>query len=329
MSKINKILNLYLLHNYSESVQKEFADWLDSPQDREQKEDSLFQEWESISVRPGKMDTRSSYEAVVSRIERKESMVRRANLASLFLRVAAVIVVCVAVVATVKVMVARTPNVEWNEVSTQRGENRIVELADGSVIYLAPSSRLIYPNEFTDNVRRVYLSGEAYADIAKDEMHRFIVSAEQVDVIVHGTQFNIRSYESNSEVEVMLLEGSIDMQTKNQKQNRVVRMRPGDLFKLDKMSGRLSCETISADIFDDDPRARNLTFINSRLGDIAVQLERMFNVRIVIDNSSLADERYYSAFVNNESLDRILSTLEHNGNFDYQWRGGEIHLYKK
>ena len=187
MSKINKILNLYLLHNYSESVQKEFADWLDSPQDREQKEDSLFQEWESISVRPGKMDTRSSYEAVVSRIERKESMVRRANLASLFLRVAAVIVVCVAVVAAVKVMVARTPNVEWNEVSTQRGENRIVELADGSVIYLAPSSRLIYPNEFTDNVRRVYLSGEAYADIAKDEMHRFIVSAEQVDVIVHGT----------------------------------------------------------------------------------------------------------------------------------------------
>lgn len=329
MSKINKILNLYLLHNYSESVQKEFADWLDSPQDREQKEDSLFQEWESISVRPGKMDTRSSYEAVVSRIERKESMVRRANLASLFLRVAAVIVVCVAVVAAVKVMVARTPNVEWNEVSTQRGENRIVELADGSVIYLAPSSRLIYPNKFTDNVRRVYLSGEAYADIAKDEMHRFIVSAEQVDVIVHGTQFNIRSYESNSEVEVMLLEGSIDMQTKNQKQNRVVRMRPGDLFKLDKMSGRLSCETISADIFDDDPRARNLTFINSRLGDIAVQLERMFNVRIVIDNSSLADERYYSAFVNNESLDRILSTLEHNGNFDYQWRGGEIHLYKK
>lgn len=329
MSKINKILNLYLLHNYSESVQKEFADWLDSPQDREQKEDSLFQEWESISVRPGKMDTRSSYEAVVSRIERKESMVRRANLASLFLRVAAVIVVCVAVVAAVKVMVARTPNVEWNEVTTQRGENRIVELADGSVIYLAPSSRLIYPNEFTDNVRRVYLSGEAYADIAKDEMHRFIVSAEQVDVIVHGTQFNIRSYESNSEVEVMLLEGSIDMQTKNQKQNRVVRMRPGDLFKLDKMSGRLSCETISADIFDDDPRARNLTFINSRLGDIAVQLERMFNVRIVIDNSSLADERYYSAFVNNESLDRILSTLEHNGNFDYQWRGGEIHLYKK
>ena len=195
MSKINKILNLYLLHNYSESVQREFADWLDSPQDRDLKEDSLYQEWENISVRPGKMDTRSSYEAVVARIERKESMVRRTNLVSLFLRVAAVIVVCVAVVAAVKMMTTRPANFEWVEVCTQRGENRVVELSDGSVIHLAPSSRLIYPNKFTEDVRKVYLSGEAYADIAKDEMHRFVVSAEQVDVIVHGTQFNIRSYE--------------------------------------------------------------------------------------------------------------------------------------
>ena len=329
MSKINKILNLYLLHNYSESVQREFADWLDSPQDRDLKEDSLYQEWENISVRPGKMDTRSSYEAVVARIERKESMVRRTNLVSLFLRVAAVIVVCVAVVAAVKMMTNRPANFEWVEVCTQRGENRVVELSDGSVIHLAPSSRLIYPNKFTEDVRKVYLSGEAYADIAKDEMHRFVVSAEQVDVIVHGTQFNIRSYESNSEVEVMLLEGSIDMQTKNQKQNRVVRMRPGEMFKLDKISGRLTRQTLAADAFESNPRARNLTFVNSRLGDIAAQLERMFSVRIVVDQASLADERYYSAFVNNESLDRILSTLEHNGNFGYQWRGGELHLFKK
>jgi ferric-dicitrate binding protein FerR (iron transport regulator) len=178
-------------------------------------------------------------------------------------------------------------------------------------------------------VRRVYLSGEAYADIAKDQMRRFIVSADQIDVVVHGTRFNIRSYESNSEVELLLLEGSIDMQTKSLKENRVVRMYPGNLVKLDKLSGRIICDNIPSDMFDDDPAARNLTFVNSRLGDIASQLERLFDVRIVIDQASLADERYYSAFVNNESLDRILSTLEQNGTMSYYWRGGEIHLRKK
>ena len=329
MSKIKKIVNLYLLHNYSESVQREFADWLEAPQDRELKDDVLYQSWDNISTGVKGLDAGRSYDAVVSRIRNNQSKARRANILSLCLRVAAVIVVCVAVVAAVKIATTTTTNFEWTEVVTQRGESRKVELADGSVIHLAPSSRLIYPSKFTGDERRVYLSGEAFADIAKDEARRFIVSAEQVDVVVHGTEFNIRSYESNSEVEVMLLNGSIDMKTKNQKQNRVVRMHPGDLFKLDKMSGRLTRESISADMFDSNPRARNLTFVNSRLGDIAVQLERMFSVRIVVDQASLADERYYSAFVNNESLDRILSTLEHNGNFGYQWRGGEIHLFKK
>ena len=71
---------------------------------------------------------------------------------------------------------------------------------------------------------------------------------------------------------------------------------------------------------------QRLTFINSRLGDISMQLERLFDVRIIIDQAELAEERYYSAFVNNESLDRILSTLKQNGKMSYYWQDGVIHL---
>ena len=46
----------------------------------------------------------------------------------------------------------------------------------------------------------------------------------------------------------------------------------------------------------------------------------------IIDQAELAEERYYSAFVNNESLDRILSTLEQNGRMSYYWKSGTIHL---
>jgi hypothetical protein len=72
-----------------------------------------------------------------------------------------------------------------------------------------------------------------------------------------------------------------------------------------------------------------MTFVNSRLGDISLQLERLFDVQIVIDQAELAEERYYSAFVNNESLDRILSTLKQNGKMGYYWKNGVIHLYYK
>ena len=329
MSKIKKLINYYLLHQYPDAVSREFADWFSAEQDFEQKNTLLRGEWEALEPSMSKLHVRRSYDQVMARIHRSESKARRAAIVSLALRVAAVIVVAVAITAMVKIFVAGSERVEWSEVYTQRGESRLVELADGSKIHLSPGSRLIYPSKFTEDVRRVYLSGEAYADIAKDEMHKFVLSAEQVDVVVHGTRFNIRSYDSNSEVEVMLLEGSVDMETKSLRQNRTVRMHPGDLVKLDKCSGRVICVSVTKDMFNGDQLSRSLSFINSRLGDIASQLERMFDVRIIIDHASLAEERYYSAFVNNESLDRILSTLEQNGKMCYYWRNGEKHLYIK
>ncbi len=328
MSKIKSIITSYILHSYPESVSREFADWFTDPTDAEQKDAQMLSEWERIVVKPNKATTKQGYDSVMARITKSDNRVLRNKIIESFSRVAAIVVIALALVAIAHT-IFKSERVEWQEVYVARAESRVVTLEDGSVFRLAPGSRLIYPSKFDSNVRRVYLSGEAYADIAKDQMRRFIVSADQIDVVVHGTRFNIRSYESNSEVELLLLEGSIDMQTKSLKENRVVRMYPGNLVKLDKHSGRIICDNIPSDMFDDDPAARNLTFVNSRLGDIASQLERLFDVRIVIDQASLADERYYSAFVNNESLDRILSTLEQNGTMSYYWRGGEIHLRKK
>ena len=243
------------------------------------------------------------------------------------MQVAAVIIVAVAVVFAIQQFTSANHRVEWQEVYVGFGDSKTVELSDGSTLCLAPGSRLIYPSSFEDDVRKVYLSGEAYADIAKDEFRRFVVSTDQMDVVVHGTRFNVRSYDANSEVELMLLEGSVEMQTKSLKQNRTVAMSPGDLIKLDKRSGRIICETVNHDMFGQSSDAQRLTFINSRLGDISMQLERLFDVRIIIDQAELAEERYYSAFVNNESLDRILSTLKQNGKMGYYWRNGVIHLF--
>ena len=329
MSKAKKIINSYMLHSYSEPVQGEFADWLSSPCDKEAKDALLQSQWDGIDAEASKLHLRRSYEVVWERIRRSEAKTRRVAVLGAILRVAAIVVIAVALVASVKLYVASDRSVEWNEVYVANGSSRTVTLDDGSTIRLTSGSRLIYPSSFDKDVRRVYLSGEAYADIAKDEMRRFVISTEQIDVVVHGTRFNVRSYDANSEVELMLFDGAIDMQTKNLRQNRVVAMRPGDFIKLDKRSGRITCENIPQQMLNDTPDVHNLTFINSRLGDISMQLERLFDVRIVIDQAALAEERYYSAFVNNESLDRILKTFEQNGKLSYYWERGEIHLHRK
>lgn len=327
MSNIKKIVSGYFLHRYPDQVRGEFADWFSNPIDQAEKDQTLEGMWNNLEVEYNKRAVSRSYERVWERIRKGDVRQRRALIFNSVMRVAAIVVVVIALLGFIKI-ISMDNNVKWNEVFVPMGENKMVTLADGSTIRLTAGSRLIYPDKFSEDVRKVYLSGEAFADITKDEDHRkFVIAAELVDVIVHGTRFNIRSYESNSEVEVMLFKGSVDMQTKSLAQNRVVRLHPGDFVKLDKRSGRVSCENIPKDMFDEDPHSRRLTFINSRLGDIAVQLERLFDVRIVIDHAELADERYYSAFVNNESLDKILSTLERSGKMKYYWKNGEIHLY--
>lgn len=327
MSKRKKIITSYLLHQYPDAVRAEFADWFSSSFDKEEKDSLLVEHWEGIDVPFNKLQTRCSYKSVQEKIHRNEAKVRRAAMMRSISHIAAVVVLAVAIFASVKLFTNASHTVKWQEVYVGYGENKVVELSDGSTLTLAPGTRLIYPDSFDTDVRKVYLSGEAYAEVAKDEYRRFVVSTDQMDVVVHGTKFNVRSYDANSEVELMLLEGSVDMQTKSLKQNRTVSMRPGDLIKLDKRSGRISCENLKCDLSSKSSVAQRLTFVNSRLGDIALQLERLFDVQIVIDQAGLAEERYYSAFVNNESLDRILSTLEQNGTMGYYWRNGVIHLY--
>ena len=327
MSKRKKIITSYLLHQYPDAVRTEFADWFSSSFDKEEKDSLLVEHWEGIDVPFNKLQTRCSYKSVQEKIHRNEAKVRRAAMMRSISHIAAVVLLVVAIFASVKLFTNASHTVKWQEVYVGYGENKVVELADGSTLTLAPGTRLIYPDSFDTDVRKVYLSGEAYAEVAKDEYRRFVVSTDQMDVVVHGTKFNVRSYDANSEVELMLLEGSVDMQTKSLKQNRTVSMRPGDLIKLDKRSGRISCENLKCDLSSKSSVAQRLTFVNSRLGDIALQLERLFDVQIVIDQAGLAEERYYSAFVNNESLDRILSTLEQNGTMGYYWRNGVIHLY--
>ena len=326
MERKQRIVNSYLLHQYPEQVQSEFAEWFATPYDTEAKDGAMREQWEKLEPSLNGFKTRCSYKTVLEKIQKSEARVRRTAVMRSVLRVAAAVVMAFALITAVKLFVESERRVEWEEVYVANGQSREVTLNDGSVLRLAAGSRLIYPTEFDGDVRRVYLSGEAYADIAKDEHRRFIVSTEQVDVVVHGTKFNVRSYESNSEVELMLLEGAVDMQTKSLSQNRVISMRPGDFLKLDKRSGRVIYESVPKDMFSQTPLTQKLTFINSRLGDISMQLERLFNVRIIIDQAELAEERYYSAFVNNESLDRILSTLEQNGRMSYYWKNGTIHL---
>lgn len=100
--------------------------------------------------------------------------------------------------------------------TTPRGGQYQIKLADGTNVWLNTSSSLKYPIEFGDSVRKVELSGEAF-EVSKNEKVPFIVATKEQSATVLGTEFNISNYEEQHGVFTTLISGSVEIENSSTK----------------------------------------------------------------------------------------------------------------
>ena len=99
--------------------------------------------------------------------------------------------------------------VTYNSITTPRGGQYQLVLADGTKVWLNASSSLRYPVAFTGKERVVELTGEGYFEVAKNEAMPFKVTVNTMEVDVLGTHFNVNAYADESMVKTTLLEGAV------------------------------------------------------------------------------------------------------------------------
>jgi transmembrane sensor len=99
--------------------------------------------------------------------------------------------------------------VVYNTVTTARGNQYQLILADGSKVWLNSASSLRFPTSFTGNSRDVELDGEGYFEIAKDASKPFHVKTRTQDLEVLGTHFNVNAYSDEDATKTTLLEGKV------------------------------------------------------------------------------------------------------------------------
>jgi len=100
-----------------------------------------------------------------------------------------------------------------NELRTPRGGIYQITLPDGTSAWLNAASSIMYPTHFTGKQRQVKVTGEVYFEVAHDEVHPFVVSANETKVEVLGTHFNINLYGDEPEDKITLIEGSVKVST--------------------------------------------------------------------------------------------------------------------
>lgn len=327
-----------LLHSYFDGTctpeqGKVVESWLASDRLSAEEVAMLQDIFDSVEARPD-ADSEAAFEEMSARIapiRRKEWFQRLGYATS---AVAA---------ATFFVAMIVTTLLPWRDAASQRsaqmavadvqnvvayapfGESMIVELPDGSIITLAADSRLTYPESFDGDTRRVVLEGECFASIAKNPEKPFVLNTGEIDIVVTGTQFNVKSHKGTSEVEVALVEGSVIVERKienSANEKKRISLVAGQMVKIDNDSGRSRVSRFDTELYAaiSKQTKKPIAFFDQRFCDITAELEREFNVRIKIMDDELLNERFYATFINNESLDEILSTFN---------AGGTMNMYKK
>ncbi|MCY7330594.1 MAG: FecR domain-containing protein, partial [Saprospiraceae bacterium] len=84
-----------------------------------------------------------------------------------------------------------------------------VILSDGTIVTLEPGSRLTYPPVFDGRQRKVYLSGEAFFEVAKNPAQPFLVYTGSSVVRVVGTSFRVRAASGQSPDRIAVRTGRV------------------------------------------------------------------------------------------------------------------------
>jgi ferric-dicitrate binding protein FerR (iron transport regulator) len=94
-------------------------------------------------------------------------------------------------------------------VMADSGQKTHIVLPDGSKVWLNSLSTLSYPSDFGVKNRTVKLTGEGYFEVAEDKTKTFCVETGSVNIVVHGTKFNVAAHAGALETNVSLIEGSV------------------------------------------------------------------------------------------------------------------------
>src|SRR5690554_612172 len=83
---------------------------------------------------------------------------------------------------------------ELNKLVVPYGKRSNLTLSDGTEVWLNSGTQLDFPSEFNGKTREIYVDGEIFIDVAHNLKIPFIVHAQDMDILVQGTSFNISAY---------------------------------------------------------------------------------------------------------------------------------------
>ena len=201
------------------------------------------------------------------------------------------------------------------------GEYNLI-LSDGTRVYLNAESVITFPKHFTGERREVTLEGEAYFHVTASKEHPFIVKTKDMDVMVTGTEFNVKAYPDEMNVQTTLLQGVVTVFSGFEKKEKV-EIKPNQQVEWCRDSVKMRVREVDPDLFMAWKNGRFI-FRQDRLGDIMRTLARWYGVEVVYLDESVKSMLFAGKLDRSEEITPILDVLRTTDKLSVDVKGKKI-----
>ena len=313
----------------SSTEKEQLHDWLKESEQNRKEFLEMHDIWASSALINKKFNAEKAMEIFIENMKKLDDSQRKHKKLKRFIQLASGVAATIALLFYINYADRLRDSVEsrynyTHVVKAQQSKERVV-LPDGSVVWIDKGSVLSYSDQVNETIRRVKIEGKAFFDVAKDKNRPFIVDLGEDKIKVYGTSFNVRNLIKESDVEIVLLTGSVGLELSGAQQNII--LKPNERVVYSKVSKDSHIEKVDASKFNIWTQDK-LTFDNNTLSNVIPCLEIWYDVTIDCPED-LANNTRVSFTILNETKEQMLKVLALVAPVDYTVKDNHIFIYSK
>lgn len=212
----------------------------------------------------------------------------------------------------------------YNTLSVPRGGEYKLMLSDGTQVWLNAESSIKYPVRFLKSQREVFVSGEAYFEVSADEKRPFIVNAQNTQVRVLGTAFNLRAYPDEDITQTTLVKGMVSVE--NEKNARII--NPSEQYTYSQSTGQSLLRKVDVRLYTSWKEGIFL-FSSQPLSQILNDISRWYNVSFQYSDDAIKRSVFSGRLKKHENANTLLNLFEETGGIIFEKQGDVIYVKKK
>ena len=206
----------------------------------------------------------------------------------------------------------------YNQLHVPYGKRASLTLADGTSLWVNAGTTVIYPAVFPDHKREIYVDGEVYAEVKRDEGRPFLVKTDKLEVYVLGTSFNVSAYKEDSQRRVVLVKGSVDVRLNGES----TCLSPNQMYTYSVQESNV--ETVDSEMYT-SWRDGIYIFRDEPIENILQQLARYYNVTMVFPPQS-SGTLCSGKLELKDDLSHLLNNLSQIASFNFGVKGNEYRI---